>query len=209
MKRLPKERTIYNNYSLWETYPDEEVKEILMENGIEEEDITDNMILEERYFQDECDWNCVKDELEYFFHNNGNKWMIFGSVGRWDGVYKAGTLFDTFDDFFYEATADCNYWHFYDENGHLYLTCSHHDGTCHYEIKEVTEKGIEYLENWEENWEDKRTESYVHTQIFNRYSRLPRFAERVYGCKKVEYQPITKEALINKLNNQARSFYSA
>lgn len=206
--RVPKARTIYNNYSLWETYPDSEVKEILLENGHEEDEITDEAILNERYFQDECNWNVTKDELEDFFKYKGNKWMIFGEVGRWDGVYKAGTLFETFDDFFYEAISDCDYWHIYDENGHLYLTCSHHDGTCHYEIKEVTSKGIKYLENWEDDWNDKRTKEYVHTQIFNRYSKLPRFAERIYGSPKVEYQPITKSVLIDKLNNKAKSFYS-
>ena len=204
--KIPAERTIYNNYDLWETYPDADIKEMFLENGHEEDEITDNMILEERYFQDECDWDNAKYELEKFF-KNGNKWILVGSVGRWDGIYRAGTLFDTFDDFFYEAAQDCQYWKFYDENGHLYLTCSHHDGTCHYEIKEVTDEGQRYYENWEDNWDDKRTEEYVHTQIFNKYSRLPRFAEKVYGCKRYEYEPITKSGLIDKLNNQAKSFY--
>ena len=208
-KRLPKSRTIYNNYSLWENYPDEEMKAYLIENERyeTEDEIPDSAIWEARYLYDECDWGMARTELMCFFRDYGNKWMIFGEVGRWDGVYKAGTPFDTFDDFFYKATKDCDYIHFYDENGHLYLTCSHHDGTCHYEIKEVTDKGIQYLENWEYDWDDKRTKEYVHTQIFNRYSRLPRFAERVYGCPKVEYEPITKGALIDKLNNQAKSFY--
>ena len=205
---LPKPRKIYDNYALWETYPDEEVIEILVENGNDKDEITDNMIWKERYRQNEFDWEVAKEELENFFLNNGNKWMLFGEVGRWDKVYKSGTMFDTFEDFFYKAVEDCHYWRFYDENGHLYLTCSHHDGTCHYEIKEVTDKGIQYLENWEDNWNDKREEEYVHTQIFNRYSRLPRFAEKVYGCKRFEYQPITKSALIDMLNNQAKSFYS-
>ena len=207
--RIPKQRTLYSNYNLTETFPDEEIKSILidLERYTTEDEITDNAIWEERYIQDEIDWEYVRDELISFFKYKGNKWMIFGEVGRWDGVYKAGTLFETFEEFFYKATEDCHYWKFYDENGHLYLTCSHHDGTCHYEIKEVTDKGIEYLENWEYNYNDKRTEYYVHTQIFNRYSRLPRFAERVWGASKVEYEPITKSALINKLNNQAKSFY--
>lgn len=269
--KIAKPRTIYNNYDLWETYPDEDVKEWLIDNGYEEDEITDNMIIEQRYFQDECDWEWAKENLEEFFRN-GNKWILVGQVGRWDGIYRAGTIFDTFDDFFYKATDDCDYIHFYDENGHLYLTCSHHDGTCHYEIKEVTDKGIQYLENWEcsepkkvylsiqerfdniykyakgfernrlevlqdmineldmipkqkkevlqclEEWESEfhirgyilkdRTEEYVHTQIFNRYSRLPRFAEKVYGCKRYEYEPITKSGLIDKLNNQVKSFYS-
>ena len=207
MKRIPKARTIYNNYDLSETYPDKEVKEILLEQGYEEDEITEEKMWNMRYSNDEIDWEIEKERLENFFKYIGNKWMLFGSVGRWIGVYKAGTLFDTFDDFFYKATRDCHYIHFYDENGHLYLSCSHHDGTCCYEIKEVTDKGIKYLENWEDNWDDKRSEEYVHTQIFNRYSRLPRFAEKVYGCKRTEYKPITKGASIDKLNNQARSFY--
>ena len=206
--RIPVERIIYDNYRLWETYSDEEIKEYFMEeNGYEEDEITDEMIWKERYFLDEINWEEEKERLKKFFLN-GNKWIIFGEVGRWDGLYRAGTLFDTFDDFFYKATEDCFYWKFYDENGHLYLTCSHHDGTCCYEIKEVTDKGVQYFDNWEYNWDDKRSEEYVHTQIINRYSRLPRFAEKMYGCKRIEYQPITKENLIGKLNNQARSFYS-
>lgn len=204
--RIPKERTIYNNYRLWENYPDEDMKEYLLENGYEEDEITDEKIWDMRYFYDEQDWEMTKDELKKFFLD-GNKWMLFGEIGRWNGVFKCGTLFDTFEDFFYDAAKDCNYVHFYDENGHLYLTCSHHDGTCCYEIKEVTEKGVQYLENWEDNWNDKRSEEYVHTQIFNKYSRLPRFAEKVYGCKRFEYEPITKSALIDKINKQARSFY--
>jgi hypothetical protein len=203
--KIAKERVIYNNYELWETYPDKEIIDMLMENGIDEDEITEEMIWQERYDQNEFHWSDIKSELKDFFIN-GNKWMIFGEIARWNGVFKAGMLFETFDEFFYKATSDCDYWKFYDENGHLYLTCSHHDGTCHYEIKELTDKGIQYLENWEYG-NDKRTEEYVHTQIFNKYSRLPRFAEKVYGCKRTEYEPITKEKLINKLNNEAKSFY--
>lgn len=203
--RIPVERKIYDNYELWETYPDEEMIENLVRRGYLRDEITDNNIWEERNSCDGNDWIKAKRKLKEFFLN-GNKWMIFGEIARWNGVFKAGMVFDTFDDFFYKATSDCDYWKFYDENGHLYLTCSHHDGTCHYEIKEVTDKGIQYLENWEYG-NDDRTEEYVHTQIFNRYSRLPRFAEKIYGCKRTEYEPITKEKLINKLNNEAKSFY--
>ena len=208
--RIPKQRTLYSNYNLTEIYSDEDIIAILLDNEIFEtkDEITDEAIWKERYFQDEVDWEYVRNELISFFKYKGNKWMIFGEVGRWNGTLKIGMFFDTFDDFFSYATEDCDYIHFYDENGHLYLTCSHHDGTCHYEIKEVTDKGIEYLNNWKDNYNDKRTEQYVHTQIFNCYSRLPRFAERMWGASKVEYEPISKGALIDKLNNQAKSFYS-
>ena len=206
-KRIPKERTIYNNYDLWETYPDKDIKEWLIDNGYEDDEITDEMLLRERRLQDESDWENAKEELKEFFLNNGEKWLLIGSVGRWDGVYPAGTVFETFEDFFYKATSDCDYIHFYDENGHLYLRCSHHDGTCHYEIRKITEQGIKFLERWEENWDDKRSEQYIHTQIMKRYSRLPQFAKKIYGCKRFEYEPITKANLIDRLNKEARSFY--
>ena len=199
--RIPKERIIYSNYDLSENYSDEEIIENLIENGYDREEITEENIWKHRYFLDEIDWQEEKVQLEEFFSKG--KWIAFGTVGRWDGLYNAGTIFDDFEKFFYRATEDCRYWKFYDENGHLYLTCSHHDGTCHYEIKEITNRGIEYFENWN----DKRSEKYIHTQIINKYSRVPRYLEKVFGCKKIEYQPITKENLINRLNNQAKSFY--
>ena len=206
--RIPKPRIIYDNYDLSESYPDDDMKSILLDEGYTEDEITEEMLWQQRYFLDENEWERTRDALEQFFLYCGDKWMLFGSVGRWNGVYEAGTLFDKFEDFFYKAVEDCNHWKFYDENGHLYLTCSHHDGTCHYEIREVTAQGVQYLENWEDNWNDKRSEQYVHTQIFNKYSRLPQLAKKLYGCKRIEYQPVTKSVLIDKLNNQAKSFYS-
>ena len=76
MNRLPKERTIYNNYDLWETYPDEDVKEQLMANGYEEDEITDDMISRTRYNMAELDWEDAQYELKKFFRENGNKWTV-------------------------------------------------------------------------------------------------------------------------------------
>lgn len=111
-----------------------------------------------------------------------------GHCGLWYGNRAAGTIFDDFGQMFATTTQDCDYWKIYDVNGHLYLECSHHDGTNHFEIKRITNKGVAYLKNWESNWSDKRSEQYVHEKIMSRYSVLPRFAEKVYGCKKVEYE---------------------
>ena len=133
--------------------------------------------------------------------------LTIGEVGLWHGVYKAGKIGD-FENLWYKAIKDCDYIKVYDENGHLYLTCSHHDGTCHFEIKEITPKGREYLDRWE--WgDDNRTEEYTHNQIYKRYSKLPRYAEKVMGCKAKEYIKPTKADLIDKLNNGAKSFYCA
>ena len=208
MNKLPKERIIFDNYDLWEQYPDDDLKEMAVEcEWVDEDDeITDEMLNDWRYEQSEFDWDNAKYELTKFFE--GKTVGYFGSVGLWHGVYKAGQIGE-FWKLFNEAIEDCWYWKFYDENGHMYLTCSHHDGTCHFEIKEVTDKGTEYLNRWEYNYDDKRSEQAVHNQIYKRYSRLPNFAHKVYGCRVREYEPATKKKLVDMLNNEARSRYTA
>lgn len=204
---IAKERVIYDNYSLWELYTDEDVLDFAKANNLidEDEEPSDSQIWEWRYELDSLDWDDAWYELRNFFRSKTVG--FFGEVGRWDGVYKAGRIGD-FEKLFYQAIEDCAYIKFYDENGHLYLTCSHHDGTCHFEIKEITSEGVGYLDRWA--WScDNRTEQYAHNQIYKRYSKLPRFAEKVMGCRPKEYIKPTKADFVNMLSNQATSFYSA
>ena len=207
---IPRERIIYDNYDLSEKYPDDELKAIAVEcewiGEDEVDDISDEQLWAWRYREDEVDWDNEKYELTKFFE--GKTVGFFGSVGRWDGVYKAGKIGE-FWDLFYKAIEDCAYIKLYDENGHMYLTCSHHDGTCHFEIKEITDEGREYFDRWEYSWGDKRSEQYVHGQIHKRYSRLPNYMHKVCGCPKRDYEPQSKAGFIRQLNNQAKSFYAA
>lgn len=198
--KIARERIIYSNYDLSDMF--DEAKQCLIDNGNEEP--TDNEVWDEVYFQDECNWENDKADLDTFF--KGKTVGFFGKIGRWNGVYRGGCIGE-FWNVYGKAIRDCNYVKIYDENGHLYLSCTHHDGSCHYEIKIISDKGTTYLDNWEYG-NDSRTKEQVYTQIFNRYSTLPRFAEKVYGCKAREFEESTKEKLVSKLNNEARSFYS-
>lgn len=201
--RVPKERTIFSNYD----FPDEkEIVEWIASNGYPEDEIDEEMITDWSYMRLEQDWEDIKDEMKRFF--NKKRILLFGSIGRWNGVVNGFSTYDDFMKMFYDATEDCDYWKFYDENGHLYLTCSHHDGTCSYEIKELSDDGYEYLERWNYSGSnDKRKSNDIGSQLVKRYSTLPNYVHKEYGCKRIEYEPQTKEALIRKLNNQARSFY--
>ena len=203
--KIAKARTIYDNYDLSETYSDEDIKDLIKANGYEEEDITESMMWDWRYEESQIDWECQKDELTSFF--KGKIVGFFGQIGRWNGVYMAGQIGE-FWELFDKAITDCDYIRLYDENGHFYLTCSHHDGSNHFEVKEITDSGRDYLDRWEWNWDDGRSEQYIHNQIFKRYSRLPHYAHKQWGCKTREYEPSNKASLIRQLNNQARSFYS-
>ena len=183
-------RTIYNNYNLWEDSKDDAI-ETLKANDIT---ITDSAIWEEIYNQDEYDWIGIKDDLERFF-NGESTWILQGTCECWDGNHKAGMIFEDFEEMLNKAAKDCDYIHLYDKNGHLYLKCSHHDGTNYYEIKKVTDRGVEYLANWKDNWDDNRTEQYVHNQIMERYSVLPHFGHKVYCYPKIEWKKEEKDVV--------------
>lgn len=206
MNKIPKERVIYNNYDLWDDYPDDEIDTIARECEWvdEDEEITDKMRMEWRYREDEANWDAEKEMLEDFF--KGKTVGFFGEIGLWHGTYKCGNIGD-FWKLYYEAVRDCDYIKIYDENGHLYLTCSHHDGTNHFEIKVLNDDAEDYYDRWSYG-NDNRKEYEVITQIYKRYSKIPRFMEKVYGCKAREYELITKGRLIDKLNNEARSNYA-
>lgn len=203
MNRIAKERIIFDNYDVSAMY--DEAKEFLMEDREEDDEPTENEIWDEVYFQQETMWEEAKAELESFF--KGKTVGFFGEVGRWDGVYKAGKIGE-FWKIYYSAIKDCDYVKITDENGRMYLKCTHHDGSCFFEIKEVTQQGSDYLDRWEYNYDDKRKEKEVHTQIYKRYSKNLNFAHKVYGCKKVEYEKQSKEGFKRELSKRGVSFYS-
>lgn len=207
MNKIAKERIIYNNYNPWDTYPDDVLKEMALECGWvdNEDEITEEMLCQWRFEEMDNDWDNEKEMLENFFE--GKTVGFFGSVGLWHGIYKCGDIGE-FWTLYYKAIKDCDYIKIYDENGHMYLTCSHHDGTNHFEIKILNDDAEDYYDRWSYGT-DNRKEYEVITQIYKRYSKIPRYMQSVYGCKAREYEPITKGGLINKLNNQASSRYSA
>lgn len=182
----PIKRVIYDNYDLYNNYADD-AKENLAEDGIENP--SDDELWDLINFLDSCDWEEVKEDLDNFFSEG--TWIMTGTVGRWNGIYDSGIMFTDFDSAFSMATKDCDYISLYDENGHLYLTCSHHDGDNMFEIKRLTEKGEKYFENWEYNYNDTRSEKYIHKQLMEKYSVLPHFVHKMYGGRKTEYEKET------------------
>ena len=200
--RLPKERIIFDNYNV---LSDEEVKEILLDEGYEEDEINDEAMWDRRRLEEEVNWDDARVELTHFFKD---KTVLFmGELGLWHGVC-AGGMLGEFWSVFNKAIKDCDYIKLYDENGHFYLTYSHHDGTNHFEVKILTSEGLKYYDKWCYSSGNRTTQD-CHTQIFNRYSVLPKFVEKVYGCPAREYQEPTKEFIINKINNYARSNYAS
>ena len=203
---IARERILFDNYDMDSYY--KWAEECLKENCEGEEEFSDSEIEEVAYDLVSQDFDIILSELENFFGDN--EIICFGSIGRWNGVYDGGKIFGDFKDAFYFMIKDCWYYKIYDENGHLFVHCSHHDGSCTFEIKIINEKGKDYYRNWNE-WvipSDKRTEREVHSQIIKRYSTIPNFAHKVYGMPRIENEKPTKENMQKKLFNEAKSFYS-
>ena len=181
--RKPAERVIYNNYSLEEMWDD--CRSFLIENG--NENPSDDEVWEEINFSDACNWEEEKERLEAFFDGD---YIAVGTCGRWDGNHAGGFLFNTLSELL-ERFSDCDYIKMWDENGHFFMTGTHHDGTHFVEIKKVTERGKSYYENW--NWsgyEDKRTEKDVHAKMFSdsHYTNLMNYMHKCYDCPKIQYK---------------------
>ena len=142
---MAKERIIYDNYDVCTMFDD--ARAFLLEDH-EEDEITDSMVWEEVSFQDSLNWQDENERLTDFFTGHGF-FLIRGFVGRWNGNFAAGAVFDNWKSMFYDATKDCDYVKIWDENGHFYLKCSHHDGTNLYEIKRLSAAGYSFIDNWE------------------------------------------------------------
>lgn len=162
---------IFSNYyeDLEKSYDD--AREYLLDEHDEEpsdDDIWDYIYEEANYEYD--------DIITQIMHYLRDTETIFvGSVGRWDGTFDGGDI-DTFETLYYKAIKDCDYIKFEeDDNEHLYLTCSHHDGTNCFEIRLLTDKGMKFFDDWNYNFNDKRTEQEVHTEIMKnkKYSTFP------------------------------------
>lgn len=177
---MAKERIIYENYDVCTMF--DNARAFLLEEHAAE-DITDQMVWDEVAFQDSLNWEDEHARLREFFTGHGY-FLLMGSVGRWDGQHEAGYVFDNFDDMFYKAVKDCDYWKLWDENGHFYFKCTHHDGTNFFEIKRINYKAVYFIENWE----NEKSEAEKHGIVWNSnfFSSLPHFAHEVYGCKKRE-----------------------
>lgn len=171
--------TLYSNYYGW--ISEDEIRQYLWDCEYIDhlDEATDDMIYNAMYELERMYWDDISCELKHFF-DKGDAWLLTGSIGRWDGNYRGGYIFNTFEEFC-ECFKDCGYIEIVDNKGHFEVKCSHHDGTNFYEVKRVSDFGCEYFgtHSWELSLEE------VFTKMWNNnfMTSLPHFARDVYGCK--------------------------
>ena len=178
-----KKHTIFDNYDVSAAYS--YALENLIENEIYDdiEEVPESAVWDEVYEMENINWDDARREMEQFF--DGKMLLVGGSVGRWDGTYAAGKVIKYED--LWKCWQDCDYISIYDQGGHFHIEASHHDGTNHFEVKILTEKGAELYDRWDYDWTiwQNCSEREVHEKLWKntKYSHIPHFARDVYGCK--------------------------
>lgn len=182
-----RERTIFDNYysnerfenardSLWENYQYGCIE--LPYEVKSPEDFSDSDIFDEMDFVSNIEWEEFQMDFKNFLINR--TLVCTGSVGLWTGQHEGGTIIEDFEDM-KKLWSDCDYIHVFDKNGHLHVRCSHHDGTNYYELRELTQKGIDLYErhNWVgDTWSDRKL---YETLFKNPYSVLPNYVHCMWG----------------------------
>ena len=133
-------RTLFTNHPY--DMDEDEIKEILLESGYEEDEITDKTIWQEWDFQ-------VEDSLE-FFKDNAERiegtFVITASLGLWNGIFAGGKVIEGN---LWDACCKCfkDYNKAYFEGKQFKIDACHHDGNNYFTIKKLTEKGEKYYSN--------------------------------------------------------------
>lgn len=192
--KTPKERIIFSNYDVISTYREKALDYLRDCDGMTEDEIsmlTDDDIYNECFRMSEYAWEDAINELSAFLSED-ETWVMSGKIGAWHGTIAGGITFGwlgTYKNFktaLFAAIEDCDYAEIKDCNGHLYLKCSHHDGTNFFEIKKVRPCAYHFLEEADEGRCSLR-ESELHVHLKKYYSTVPNFVHSVWGAPQFEY----------------------
>lgn len=141
--------------------------------------------------------------------DGGNRLMVRGSVGRWDGIAHGFEFADGLEELFVGADRplnDCNIDGIWDENGSLFITGVHHDGRATVEVRQLTDEGMEAVEEWEDAWsgdtytiagrefscpdDDLDALPYIWDSGL---AAKPRYMELAFGCPAEEWEQPEQE----------------
>ena len=182
-KKESKKNIIYSNDPY--DFNEEEMKESWYELAevndweIPEDGPSDDELWEEWYDQKERDWDDIEGEVKY--HDERGSYLIIASLGLWNGRFDGGKIIDGYLNKVIRACfEDYNKVYWQDKN--LKVEAIHHDGTNHFIIKKLTDRGIEFYHNHYYDYDDRT----MHQKLFKdaHYSHSVDFFAKLYGWVK-------------------------
>lgn len=144
---------------------------------------SDEDVYDERRVQTEFDWECASDELKAHL-KDFDIFLVVGTCGLWNGNFAGGKFCRNLDEVM-QCMKSCDDYEIYDENGRMYITGWHHDGTNNFAVKTLTRKGLELAEK--EGLGNYRS---LHEKLWNSnlFTKDLHFSADVYGLPKRQYE---------------------
>lgn len=231
-----KERIIFDAYSyLGQNGEDMAVEDIMERDDLTEEEVREQYSEEEIFdramemrdndYEEEInnligwfDGYLGRDYAEYTGpsrFDSGRPVIVSGSIGRWNGTSSGFTVYDSFKEAIDTSPsrfggdnvfADCEIQKIWDENGHLFLTGAHHDGSVTMELRQLTfegENAYDAIRAAEDSWEEEpftvngRTYDGGDQSILQAIhdlwndpdlAEVPHYMEKAFGCPAEEYE---------------------
>ena len=135
----------------------------------------------ERFIEDTNDMflDDERSNVEFYEKQHGQKtYIILADLGLWDGRAEGVQIIKGL----WNAISKCfeDYNHIYEYRRRLCVDAIHHDGTNHFQIKELTPKGLEYVEN-----HPYMSDRELHERLFkdSHYSHEVTMFKKMYGWK--------------------------
>lgn len=234
MSKEPKERVIFDEDFYYGSNGEELAIEDLMDrDGLTEDEVreeyTDDDIFEHAMEMRNFDYEEELAAVTTYFDDSavnplaGNKVLVYGTSGRWDGVRSGFTPYDSFEDAIDTSLsrfgddsvlADCEIQKVWDENGSLFVYGAHHDGSVTVEMRQLTDAGMDALEAIESAYDfdnpdggfsfagksydgsDQSITEALHDLWDNPdLAPAPRYMERCFGCPAEEWQADHEQAV--------------
>lgn len=154
---------ICNNYDCSDYFDEAREHLTMFEENVSDDDIYNTA---QAFANDTVD-SCLQCLEKYL---KAHPLLVTGSVGCWDGTYEGGKVIENSREL-WKLFDGCDFYKIEDIKRHLYIECSHHDGTNYYEIRELTNKGYKFYQNY--GWDMSRRELCEYLK-YNFNSRLPK-----------------------------------
>lgn len=132
------------------------------------------------YLASEIDWMLgdLYCEIETYERTHGAKsYVVLADLGLWNGRYDGGKVINGLWNTISQTLEDYSTIKLVGKR--LKVSAVHHDGTNYYEIRELTDKGTQYMERHEYDMSDRE----LHTKLFNdsHYSHEVSMFKEIYG----------------------------
>lgn len=183
MKNTKKEHLIWSSDIHEQLGTTEEIKEQFKEH-LEINDYTSEKIEDAMNGDKYLDYayetvDIYLDDEQANVPNDNEFYVIVAQIGRWNGTFAGGKIVRGLWDAINKCKEGEDYAKIFISGKRLTVKTANHDGSSYFEIRKLTDRGVEYMERHDYEMSDRE----LHTKLFgdSHYSHDITVFKEVYG----------------------------